>query len=102
MTLLVTLALCVPVGWIATLLMTRDLRRLQARYFLVGIGGALIGAWGLAPALGFSPLSEWGFSVAGPLVSLASAIICLAAASLARRVLSTALRGSLQQLPGKD
>lgn len=87
MNLLILAALVLPVGWIATLIMERDLRKVRARNFVIATAGAALGAGWLAPLLEVPAISEYGLSFAGALVSLLTALAALSLLALARRAL---------------
>lgn len=94
MNLLILPALFLPVGWIATLIMERDLRKVRARNFVIATAGAAFGGGWLAPFLGVPAIGEYGLSFAGALVSLLTALAALTLLALARR----AIRG---RAPGR-
>lgn len=87
MNLLILPALVLPVGWIATLIMERDLRRVRARNFLVGTAGAALGGGWIAPLLGAPTIGEYGLAFEGALVSLLTALAALSLLALARRLI---------------
>jgi uncharacterized membrane protein YeaQ/YmgE (transglycosylase-associated protein family) len=73
------------VGWIASMIMRTDAQQGVILNVVVGIIGALLGGWLLAPMLGTGTINSNDFSVAGLLVSLLGAIILLAIVNLVRR-----------------
>ena len=93
MNLLILPALFLPVGWIATLIMERDLRKVRARNFVIGTAGAALGGGWLAPLLGAPAIGEYGLSFAGALVSLLTALAVLSLLALARLALRTRASG---------
>ena len=91
MNMLTLLILAVVVGWLATLIMQSDVRKVSARNFIVAVIGAWLGARFLAPSFGISPITEYGFGMAGTLVSWVAAIVLLAVVKLARRFFMRAI-----------
>ena len=73
------------VGWIASLIMRTDAQQGIVLNIVVGVIGALLGGWLLAPMLGTGTINSNDFSVAGLLVSLLGAVILLAIVNLVRR-----------------
>ena len=84
------LVLVLLVGWLATLIMETDVQKVSLLNFVVGMVGAWLGGGVLAPRFGISAISEYGFSMAGTLVSLLAALFLLAAVKLARRIARSA------------
>ncbi|HXF62318.1 MAG TPA: GlsB/YeaQ/YmgE family stress response membrane protein [Caldilineaceae bacterium] len=72
-------------GWIASLIMRTDAQQGLLLNIVVGIVGALIGGWLLAPLFGTGTINQGDFSLSGLLVSLLGAIILLAIVNLFRR-----------------
>ena len=71
------------IGWVASMIM-----RTQEGVILnvvVGIVGAMLGGWLLAPMLGTGTINQSDFSVSSLLVSLLGAVILLAIVNLFRR-----------------
>jgi len=79
------LVLVLLVGWLATLIMETDVQKVSLLNFVVGIVGAWLGGGVLGPLFGISAISEYGFSIAGTLVSLLAAMFLLAVVKFARR-----------------
>ena len=79
------LVLVLLVGWLATLIMETDVRKVSLLNFVVGVVGAWLGGGVLAPLFGISAIGEYGFSMAGTFVSLLAAMSLLAVVRLARR-----------------
>ncbi|GIV97324.1 MAG: transglycosylase [Herpetosiphonaceae bacterium] len=73
------------IGWIASLIMGTDESQGILLNVIVGIVGALIGGFLLAPLFGTGTITEGDFSLSGLLVSLLGAIILLAIVNLFRR-----------------
>jgi uncharacterized membrane protein YeaQ/YmgE (transglycosylase-associated protein family) len=88
MNLLILSALYLPVGWIATLIMERDLRNVRARTFLIATAGAALGGGWLAPLLRAPTIAEYGLSLPGAFISLLAAIALLAVVDCARRAIA--------------
>ncbi len=73
------------IGWIASLIMKTDGQQGVFLNIVVGIVGAFLGGWLLAPMFGTSTINQNNFSLPGLLVSLLGAIILLAIVILIRR-----------------
>jgi uncharacterized membrane protein YeaQ/YmgE (transglycosylase-associated protein family) len=73
------------IGWVASMIMRTDAQQGVILNVVVGIIGALLGGWLLAPMLGTGTINSSDFSVAGLGVSLLGAIILLAIVNLVRR-----------------
>jgi uncharacterized membrane protein YeaQ/YmgE (transglycosylase-associated protein family) len=71
------------VGWVAGLLMRRHDGVLLD--VVIGIVGALLGGWFLAPLLGVATIDQGTFTLTSLLVSLAGAVILLAIVNIGRR-----------------
>ena len=72
-------------GWLASLIMKTDAQQGTFLNIVVGIVGALLAGWLLAPLLGTGTINQNDFSVASLAVSLVGAIILLAIVNLLRR-----------------
>lgn len=73
------------IGWVASLIMRTDGQQGVVLNVVVGIVGALLGGWLLAPMLGTGTINSNDFSIAGLGVSLLGAVILLAIVNLLRR-----------------
>lgn len=73
------------IGWVASMIMKTDAQQGVFLNVVVGIIGAMLGGWFLAPLLGTGTINNNDFSVAGLGVSLLGAIILLAIVNLVRR-----------------
>ena len=73
------------IGWIASMIMKTDAQQGVILNVVVGIIGALLGGWFLAPMFGTGTINQNDFSIAGLGVSLLGAIILLAIVNLVRR-----------------
>jgi len=73
------------IGWIASMIMKTDAQQGVILNVVVGIIGAMIGGWLLAPMLGTGTINSNDFSLAGLGVSLLGAIVLLAIVNLVRR-----------------
>ena len=71
-------------GWLASLVMARDASMGIFWNIVVGIVGALIGNWLIAPLLGFGG-SIQSFNLPGFIIALLGAIILLAVVNLVQR-----------------
>ena len=72
------------VGWLASLIMKTDAQQGILLNVVVGIIGAFIGGWLIAPLIGGSTGSA-GFDIMGFIAALIGAIILLAIVNLFRR-----------------
>ena len=73
------------VGWVASMLMRTDGQQGIILNVIVGIVGAFIGGFLLAPMFGTGTVNSGDFSVGGLVVSLLGAVILLAIVNLFRR-----------------
>lgn len=73
------------IGWAASLVMKTDAQQGVVLNVVVGIVGALVGRWLLAPLFGTGTINQNDFSLASLVVSLLGAIILLAVVNLLRR-----------------
>jgi uncharacterized membrane protein YeaQ/YmgE (transglycosylase-associated protein family) len=71
------------VGWVAALLMKR--RDGILIDIVIGIVGAVLGGWFIAPLVGASTIDQGAFTPAALLVSLAGAVLLLAIVNFGRR-----------------
>ena len=71
------------VGWLAGLLMKR--RDGVFLDMVIGIVGALLGGWFIAPLVGANTIDQGSFTLSSVLVSLAGAVILLALVNFGRR-----------------
>lgn len=72
-------------GWLASMIMGRSAQQGLLLDIVVGIVGALLGGWLIAPLFGTGTINQGDFSISGLLVSLLGAIILLAIVNLFRR-----------------
>lgn len=73
------------IGWVASMIMKTDAQQGVILNVVVGIIGAMLGGWLLAPMLGTGTINTNDFSLAGLGVSLLGAIVLLAIVNLLRR-----------------
>ena len=73
------------VGWLASLVMRTDGQQGILLNVVVGIVGAFLGGWLLAPMFGTGTINSNDFSLAALGVSLLGAVILLAIVNLFRR-----------------
>jgi uncharacterized membrane protein YeaQ/YmgE (transglycosylase-associated protein family) len=73
------------IGWAASIVMKTDAQQGVVLNVVVGIVGALVGGWLLAPLFGTGTINQNDFSLASLVVSLLGAIILLAVVNLLRR-----------------
>jgi uncharacterized membrane protein YeaQ/YmgE (transglycosylase-associated protein family) len=72
-------------GWLASIVMKTDAQQGLFLNIVVGIVGALLGGWLLAPLFGTGTINQDDFSIGSLLVSFLGAIILLAIVNLFRR-----------------
>lgn len=73
------------IGWVASMIMRTNAQQGVILNVVVGIIGAFLGGWLLAPMFGAGTINQNDFSAAGLLVSLLGAVILLAIVNLVRR-----------------
>ncbi|MBI1891510.1 MAG: GlsB/YeaQ/YmgE family stress response membrane protein [Burkholderiales bacterium] len=73
------------IGWLASLVMKTDAEQGMILNIVVGIIGALLGGWLLAPLFGAGTINQGDFSLSSLLVSFLGAVILLAIVNLLRR-----------------
>ncbi len=73
------------IGWVASMIMKTDAQQGIILNVVVGIVGAMLGGFLLAPLFGAGTINGNDFSVMGLVVSLLGAIILLAIVNLFRR-----------------
>jgi len=72
-------------GWLASLVMRTDAQQGMLLNVIVGIVGALLGGWLLAPLFGTGTINQNDFSISSLLVSFLGAVVLLAIVNLLRR-----------------
>lgn len=72
-------------GWLASIVMKTDAQQGIFLNIIVGIVGALLGGWLLAPLFGTGTINQDNFSIGSLLVSFLGAIILLAIVNFFRR-----------------
>ena len=72
------------IGWLASLIMKTDAQQGILLNVVVGINGAFIGGWLIAPLIG-GDTGTGGFDIMGFIAALIGAIILLAIVNLFRR-----------------
>jgi uncharacterized membrane protein YeaQ/YmgE (transglycosylase-associated protein family) len=73
------------IGWVASMVMKTDAQQGMILNVVVGIVGAMLGGWFLAPMFGTGTINSNDFSLPGLGVSLLGAIVLLAIVNLFRR-----------------
>jgi uncharacterized membrane protein YeaQ/YmgE (transglycosylase-associated protein family) len=73
------------IGWVASMIMRTDAQQGVFLNVIVGIVGAMLGGWLLAPMFGSGTINSNDFSLSGLGLSLLGAIILLAIVNLVRR-----------------
>lgn len=72
-------------GWLASMVMKTDAQQGIFLNIIVGIVGALLGGWLLAPLFGTGTINQNNFSLPSLLVSFLGALILLAIVNFFRR-----------------
>jgi uncharacterized membrane protein YeaQ/YmgE (transglycosylase-associated protein family) len=85
MNLIIWLVVGGLIGWVASMLMRTDAQQGVILNVVVGIVGALIGGWLLAPMFGTGTINQNDFSLPSLGISLLGAVILLAIVNLFRR-----------------
>jgi uncharacterized membrane protein YeaQ/YmgE (transglycosylase-associated protein family) len=85
MNLLIWLIVGGLIGWVASLIMRTDARQGMFLNVVVGVVGALLGGWLIAPLFGTATINQNDFSLSGLLVSLLGAVVLLAIVNLVTR-----------------
>ncbi len=73
------------IGWVASIVMKTNAQQGIILNVVVGIVGALLGGWFLAPMFGTSTINQDNFSLPALFVSFLGALILLAVVNLIRR-----------------
>lgn len=73
------------IGWLASMVMKTDAQQGMFLNIIVGIIGALLGGWLIAPLVGTGTINQNDFSIASLGVSFVGALILLAVVNLLRR-----------------
>lgn len=73
------------IGWVASMIMRTNAQQGMILNVVVGIVGAFIGGWLLAPMFGTGTINANDFSLGGLAVSLLGAVVLLAIVNLFRR-----------------
>jgi uncharacterized membrane protein YeaQ/YmgE (transglycosylase-associated protein family) len=73
------------IGWVASMIMRTNAQQGVILNIVVGIVGAFLGGWLLAPMFGTGTINQSDFSLAAMGVSLLGAVILLALVNLFRR-----------------
>jgi uncharacterized membrane protein YeaQ/YmgE (transglycosylase-associated protein family) len=85
MTFLLWLVIGGIIGWLASLVMRTDGQQGIILNIVVGIVGAFLGGWLLAPLFGTGTINNDSFSIGSLLTSFLGAVILLAIVNLIRR-----------------
>ena len=72
-------------GWLASIVMRTDAQQGMFLNVVVGIIGALLGGWLLAPLFGTGTINQSDFSLSSLLISFLGAVILLMIVNLMRR-----------------
>jgi uncharacterized membrane protein YeaQ/YmgE (transglycosylase-associated protein family) len=73
------------IGWLASIIMKTDAQQGIVLNIVVGVVGAVLGGWLLAPIFGTSTINQNSLSFGSIFVSLLGAIILLAVVNFIRR-----------------
>jgi len=73
------------IGWLASMVMRTNAQQGMFLNVVVGIVGAMLGGWLIAPLLGQGTINSNDFSLGGLAVSFIGALILLAIVNLVRR-----------------
>lgn len=73
------------IGWLASMAMKTNAQQGMLLNIIVGIVGALLGGWLIAPLVGTGTINQNDFSIASLGVSFVGALILLAIVNLLRR-----------------
>jgi len=73
------------IGWVASMIMRTDAQQGVVLNVIVGIVGAFLGGWLIAPMIGSGTINSNDFSIYGLISSLIGAVILLAIVNLFRR-----------------
>jgi uncharacterized membrane protein YeaQ/YmgE (transglycosylase-associated protein family) len=84
MNIVTLLIVAVLVGWLATLILHRDVNSLSLLDLIVGVTGAALVGGLLAPFFGISTAGKYGFTLSGTFVSWLGAMTLLILVNLAR------------------
>jgi uncharacterized membrane protein YeaQ/YmgE (transglycosylase-associated protein family) len=85
MNLIIWLVVGGVLGWLASIVMRTDGQQGIFLNVVVGVIGALLAGWFIAPMLGTGTINSSDFSVSGLVVSFIGAVILLAIVNLFRR-----------------
>jgi uncharacterized membrane protein YeaQ/YmgE (transglycosylase-associated protein family) len=85
MNLIIWLVVGGLIGWVASMIMRTDAQQGAILNVVVGIVGAMLGGWLLAPMVGAGTITQNDFSLTGLLMSLGGAVILLGIVNLFRR-----------------
>lgn len=85
MNLIIWLVVGGVLGWLASMVMRTDGQQGIILNVVVGVIGALLAGWFIAPMLGTGTINSNDFSISGLVVSFVGAIILLAIVNLFRR-----------------
>jgi uncharacterized membrane protein YeaQ/YmgE (transglycosylase-associated protein family) len=72
-------------GWLASIVMKTNAEQGMLLNIVVGIVGALLGGWLIAPLFGTGTINQNDFSLGSLIVSFVGALILLAIVNLVRR-----------------
>ena len=73
------------IGWLASMVMRTDAQQGILLNIVVGIAGAMLAGWFIAPRVGAGTINQSDFSLGSLLVSLVGAVILLGIVNLIRR-----------------
>jgi len=85
MNLIIWLVVGGVIGWLASIVMRTDAQQGILLNVIVGIVGALLAGFVIAPLFGTGTINQNDFSISGPIVSFVGAVVLLAIVNLFRR-----------------
>ena len=85
MNLIIWLVVGGVIGWLASIVMRTDAQQGILLNVIVGIVGALLAGFVIAPLFGTGTINQSDFSLSGLLVSFVGAVVLLAIVNLFRR-----------------
>jgi len=85
MNIIIWLVVGAVVGWLASIVMKTNAQQGWLLNIIVGIVGALLAGWFLAPLFGTGTINQGDFSLPALIVSFLGAVILLGVVNLLRR-----------------
>jgi uncharacterized membrane protein YeaQ/YmgE (transglycosylase-associated protein family) len=85
MNIIIWLIVGALVGWLASIVMKTNAQQGWLLNIIVGVVGALVAGWFLAPLFGTGTINQGDFSLSALIVSFLGAVILLGVVNLIRR-----------------